>query len=76
MLQVAPMTIAPHHHVPPGKTQPGWSWKAEADSFNTDKQRSPELAPKMQACEAPGRTLATTITERLAKLSSIETRFQ
>jgi hypothetical protein len=26
----------------------------------------PELAPKMQACEAPGRTLATTINARLA----------
>jgi hypothetical protein len=28
--------------------------------------RLEELAPKMQACEAPGRTLATTINERLA----------
>lgn len=58
------------------KKQRGGNWKAEADIFNTDKQRSPELAPRMQACEAPGRTLATTKHQRLANLSSIENHFQ
>ena len=33
--QGAPMTIAPRVRSV-CKRQPGWSWKAEADSFNTD----------------------------------------